>query len=174
MKETIKKRKTNPIISISAGIIIGLICKLFVFDAVIISGPSMEPLLSDGQLVLLHKLSYGIVIPFTSDSFIRWSSPQLDDVVYYLHDSKIVIKRCVGVENEALSFYSNKGYYVVIDNNTARTIPLNEKQYQRLKNTSIIPPGYIFAVGDNYDESVDSRDYGFVFASHVPGKAACR
>ena len=174
MPETTEPKNRTPVISIAAEVIIGLIFKLFVFDAVFISGPSMEPVLHDGQFIILNKLSYGIVIPFTSNFFVRWAGPQVHAVVYYLHDSKIVIKRCVGVENEALSFYSNNGYYVVIDNNTARTIPLNEKQYQRLKNAPKIPPGYIFAVGDNYVESVDSRDYGFVFASQVPGKAACR
>ncbi len=174
MEETITKKKLNPIISIALGLLIGLILKFFIIDVVKISGPSMEPALSDGQTVLLYKLSYGVVIPFSSAFFIHWKKPEIHDVVYYLHNSKIVVKRCRGVENEALSFYSNKGYYVIIDNNTERSIPLTEQQYQRLKHTQVIPPGYIFAVGDNYDESVDSRDYGFVLASHVLGKAACR
>ncbi len=173
MEETKTIKKRNPLISIGIGVIVGLILKLFVIDIVVVSGSSMHPILKDGQTVILNKTAYGLVLPFTSELLIQWKSPQIHDIVYYLHDNKMVIKRCVGVEHEALSFYSNKGYYVVIDNNTERTIPLHEKQYQRLKNSREIPSGYIFAVGDNYEESVDSRDYGFVFASHVPGKVIC-
>lgn len=171
-KQNVKKPKT--FISILLGIAVGLFLKLFILDAVFISGTSMEPCLYDGQAVLLSKMAYGIVVPFSSKVVLHWAHPEVNDIVYYLHESKIVIKRCVGIENEGLSFYSNKGYYVVINNNTERTIPLSEQQYQRLKNTRSIPQGYIFAVGDNYEESVDSRDYGFVFASHVAGKVLCK
>ncbi len=169
-----KQKKHSRLVSIGIGILAGLVLKLFVFDVVFVSGPSMSPTLHDGQLVLLNKTAYGLVLPFTSGFILQWKKPERGDIVYYLHDSKIVIKRCAGTENETLSFYSNNGYYVVIDNNTERTIELNEKQYQRLKNSACIPPGYIFAVGDNYTESVDSRDYGFISASDVPGKAVCR
>ncbi len=168
------EKRLKPFISIGIGIVLGLLLKFFIFDAVFISGSSMEPILHDGQFVILNKVSYGIVVPFTSERIISWSSPKVGDIVYFLHDSKIVVKRCAGIQNEALSFYSNNGYYVVIDNNADRIIPLQEKQYQRLKMTEAVPPGYIFAVGDNYEQSVDSRDYGFVFASHVLGKAVCR
>lgn len=173
MKQIEEIKKRTGLISIGIGILIGLVLKFFIIDTVFVSGNSMHPVLTDGQLVILNKAAYGLVIPFTSEHLFRWRSPQTNDIIYYLHDNKMVIKRCVGVEHEALSFYSNNGYYVTIDNNTERTIPLDEKQYQRLKNAHTVPSGYIFAVGDNYSESVDSRDYGFVFASHVPGKVVC-
>ena len=174
MKKTQRVKKSKPFVSIFLGIAVGLLLKLFILDAVFISGSSMEPRLHGGQFVLLNKTAYGLVIPFSSKVALHWAYPEVNDIVYYLHDSKIVIKRCVGIENEGLSFYSNTGYYVVIDNNRERTIPLSEQEYQRLKNTRSIPQGYIFAVGDNYEESVDSRDYGFVFASHVAGKVLCK
>ena len=53
-------------------------------------------------------------------------------------------------------------------------IPLTESQYMRLKDAAQVPEGYILAVGDNYEVSVDSRDYGFVSVKNVLGKVLCK
>ena len=44
----------------------------------------------------------------------------------------------------------------------------------RLKDAAQVPDGYILAVGDNYEVSVDSRDYGFVSVKNVLGKVLCK
>ena len=58
-----------------------------------------------------------------------------------------------------------------IMNWTEKSIPLTEQQYLNLKDIKKVPEGRILAVGDNYIESVDSRDYGFVSTANVLGKA---
>lgn len=154
------------------GILIGLSLKLFVFDIVRISGTSMEPAIFEGDSVFISKLSYGLVIPFTASSFIRWNEPKTGDIISYLHNNKIVIKRCIASEGARLSFSSNSGYYIKIQTSENKTleIPLTEGQYQRLKMTEKVPEGFVFAVGDNYADSIDSRDYGFVASNEVTGR----
>ena len=51
-----------------------------------------------------------------------------------------------------------------------KNIPLTESQYQRLKHNRQVPAGMVLAVGDNYADSVDSRDYGFVSVQNVLGR----
>lgn len=154
------------------GICIGLFLKLFVFDIVRISGTSMEPTIHEGDTIVIWKLSYGFLIPFTPKSFVRWKTPKEGDIVSYLHNNKIVIKRCLAIEGTELSFSSNSGYYMKIQLNNSDTIsiPLTEGQYQRLKTSKLVPSGFIFAVGDNYMDSIDSRDYGFVAADEITGR----
>ena len=55
-----------------------------------------------------------------------------------------------------------------------KEIPLTENQYYNLKNSTAVPEGYILAIGDNYEESLDSRTYGFVSVRSVLGKVICR
>jgi signal peptidase I len=51
-----------------------------------------------------------------------------------------------------------------------KIIPLTEAQYQRIKYDSFVPEGTVLCVGDNYAESVDSRNYGFVKTNSILGK----
>ena len=53
-------------------------------------------------------------------------------------------------------------------------IPLTQEQYLNLKNSSAVPKGYILAIGDNYEVSVDSRTYGFVSERNILGKVLCK
>ena len=112
------------------GILIGLSLKLFVFDIVRISGTSMEPAIFEGDSVFISKLSYGLVIPFTASSFIRWNEPKTGDIISYLHNNKIVIKRCIASEGARLSFSSNSGYYIKIQTSENKTleIPLTDRK----------------------------------------------
>lgn len=158
------------------GILIGLCIKLFVIDIVRISGSSMEPTIHEGDTIFIWKLSYGLLIPFTPSSFVRWKEPKPGDIISYLHDNKIVIKRCLASEGDYLSFSSDSGYYMEIHRNKEPSVkvPLTEGQYQRLKMTGFVPKGFILAVGDNYTDSVDSRDYGFIVANEVTGRVICK
>ncbi|HOF11341.1 MAG TPA: signal peptidase I [Treponemataceae bacterium] len=157
------------------GLLIGFILKVFVFDIVKISGTSMQPAIQEGDMVVIWKLAYGLVKPFSPYSFTRWKEPKQGDIIAYLHNNKIVIKRCLATEGMHLSFSSLSGYHVRIQiKETDTVIPLSEKQYQRLKMTTTVPAGFLFAVGDNYEDSIDSRDYGFVAANEVTGKVLCK
>ncbi len=154
-------------VCVAIGILLGLFLKLFVFDILHISGNSMSPALKDGDTVIVNKLAYGLNVPFKGKFFFQWNSPKRGDAVIYFHDNKIVVKRCVATENTHLDFSTDSGYILNIG---TLSVKLTKNQYEKLKNFSEIPKGYIFALGDNQEQSLDSRDYGFVSIKNITGK----
>lgn len=167
----------NPKKQISLSIIflltflIALLTKLFILDIVLVSGTSMMPNIKDGQTIFINKLAYGIVKPFSSSFLTQWKTPKENDIVIYLYNDKMVVKRCVATELTPLEFYQNTEYSMKVND---KIIPLKEEQYQRIKNSSFVPEGMILAIGDNYTESVDSRNYGFVSVKNIIGKVLCK
>jgi signal peptidase I, bacterial type len=161
------KKKPGPFVWITAGIVIGIILKLFVFDFLRISGTSMEPTVHDGSTVLINKLSYGLVKPGSRDFFVQWSHPKPGDVVIFLHDNKIVIKRCAAVSGTRLDYSDVSGYSLSVG---AAKIALTKEEYELMCNSTYVPDGFILALGDNYGSSIDSRSYGFVSVKNVVGR----
>ena len=149
------------------GLSVGILLKMFVFDIKIIEGVSMEPYLKEGSYIIESKIAYGLVKPSGSSFFFKWASPEKNDIVLYHYNNHTVVKRCVAVENEELEIYEDSGYSLRVGE---KIIPLTEEQYHRIRYSDKVPVGMILAVGDNYEESVDSRDYGFVSAENVTGK----
>lgn len=161
------KKNNSLFIYILIGILLGTILKLFVFDIFTVSGTSMEPTLKDNSVVIVNKLSYGLVIPFKYNFFFTWNKPQANDIVIFLHDNKIVIKRCVATSGQQLDFLDDTEYSLIVGN---KKIILTEEQFSKMKQFDKVPEGYILAIGDNYYNSVDSRSYGFISEKNVIGK----
>ena len=150
------------------GLLIGLFLKLFVFVFLKISGKSLVLTLSSGNHIVINKAAYGIQNPFTKEYYFTWKSPKKNDVVTFLNDNKIVVKRCVLTEGDSLEILVDSGYHIIINN---QKVPLSEFQYLQFAGTKTVPSGYIFVLGDNFLYSVDSRDYGFVSTKSIKGKA---
>ena len=165
-----KKQISLPVIFLIT-LLIAFLIKLFVLDIVLVSGTSMLPNIKDGQTIFINKLAYGIVRPFSSSFLVQWDSPKENDVVIYLYNDKMVVKRCVATEFTPLEFSQNTEYSMKVNE---KIIPLKEEQYQRIKNSFFVPEGMVLAIGDNYAESVDSRNYGFVSVKNVIGKVLCK
>ncbi|WP_191014385.1 signal peptidase I [Treponema zioleckii] len=169
-KKTLKKYSAYILIT-CVGIFLGVILKLFVIDILHVSGKSMQPSIEDGEVILVNKLAYGLNKPYGEKSFFNWSEPKVGDVVIYLYDNKIVVKRCVATEGTLLEYSDNPLYTLKIGE---KEISLTAEQYDNLKSSPKVPDGYILAVGDNYRESIDSRNYGFVSVRNILGKVLCK
>ena len=102
---------------------------------------------------------------------IVWELTANSSVLIYFHNNKLVIKRCVGCQGDSIDFYTDLGYSLSVN---GRKIPLTETQYQRLKHNKTVPEDMILAVGDNYEVSVDSRDYGFIFVDNIIGRVVAK
>ena len=139
----------------------------------------MEPALSDGQIVVIWKLAYGIPLPAANRYLYRWGLPHRGDVILYYIDGRYVVKRCVKVENMKLHFIlapqeapDSYGALRLDDN---RTVTLTRVQFGNLggflpQAEQHVPAGFILALGDNADQSRDSRDYGFVSVDSICGR----
>ncbi len=162
-----KSGKRNILIYIAAGIAIGIFLRIFIINVEKVSGTSMEPSIKEGDTVFVNKLAYGIANPATGRLVVQWAEPKIDDIIVYYMNDKLVMKRCVATENMPLDFSKDSGYSFTVG---GTEIPLTEQQYQRLKYDESVPDGTVLAIGDNYEESVDSRTYGFIEVDSIIGK----
>ena len=156
-----------------------LFLKNYILDIRRISGHSMEPTLSDGQLVVIWKLAYGIPNPSANRYLCRWGMPQAGDAVLYHIDGRVVVKRCVKIEKTELHFVSalqgTQESYGALKLDDNRIVALNRVQFRNLGGflphaEQYVPTGFILALGDNAAQSRDSRDYGFVSVDSICGR----
>lgn len=171
-KSVQQKGKTNFLACILLGIFISVTVKTFILDIYRVKGFSMSGTVEDGQLIFVNKLAYGLVNPIGADLLIQWKKPAQNDVVIYLFQGSYVVKRCIAVENTSLDYLDDSEYILIVGNN--QKIPLDSVQYHRMYKSSSVPEGYILAVGDNYSQSFDSRNYGFIPVNNILGKVICR
>ena len=186
-KEQIKTKKSvvrEYAESIIIAILLALLIRAFVIQAFKIPSGSMKPTLQIGDHILVNKFIYGIKlkVPFTTINFtlIPTSSPKRNDVAVFIYPEdpkKDFIKRVIGLPGDRLEVINKKVYI----NNQSLEDPYgfhtDLKIYspfeQKRDNIGPIqvPPGHYFVMGDNRDESYDSRFWGFVSEKELIGRA---
>ncbi len=159
-------------------ILLALFIRTFVVQAFKIPSGSMLPTLQIGDHLLVSKFIYGIKVPFSGKTLLSFKSPQRGDVVVFKYpkDRSIdYIKRIIGISGDTLAI-QNKQVYI---NNE----PI-EDPHAHFTSKSIItgnprdnfspvtiPAGKVFVMGDNRDNSHDSRFWGYVDQQDILGKA---
>jgi signal peptidase I len=134
----------------------------------------MEPTLLVGDHLLVNKFIYGVRIPYSNIKFFQYKKPKRGDIIVFIFPkdrSKDFIKRVIGTEGEKVAIIHNKIYIndKMIDDlwgHFTITRPSIE-EYGPVK----VPEGFLFVMGDNRDNSQDSRFWGFVNINEVKGKA---
>ncbi|MHB8232164.1 MAG: signal peptidase I [bacterium] len=171
--------------AIIIAIIIALIFRTFVVQAFKIPSGSMEPTLIPGDHILVNKFIYGIHIPFTKLD-IPVSRPKTGQVIvfkfpyagkYNLHRGIDFIKRVVGTPGDKIQIIDNRVY---INNHifkckypvwkSKKILPAYDSPRDNY-GPIIVPPKELFVMGDNRDNSWDSRYWGFVPYKDIAGEA---
>jgi len=169
------------------------IVRTFLFEPYQIPSGSMMPGLKEGDFILVNKYAYGLKINRTDNPFALASDPDYGDVVVFLEpNSKIpFIKRLIAKPGDRIA-YRNKVIYLngvplpqeIIEKNqqeyllkeifssSSRTIRITQPQRNDFMDEIIVPEGQYFVMGDNRDNSNDSRYWGFVPRSHFFGKGS--
>lgn len=170
MKKFSQKNKAtiNLPLCILIGIALAVAIKVFILDFYRVSGRSMEPSIKDNSLIAANKTAYGLQNPFKPELLFSWKKPKKGQKVLYMYQNYWVVKRCVAVSGDTLSYdCQNDKYYLIIDE---LKIPLTATQYHKLWTTKTVPEDFILAIGDNALLSHDSRDYGFVPIKNIVAK----
>jgi len=166
--------------AILIAIVLALFIRSFVVQAFKIPSGSMLPTLQIGDHLLVNKFIYGVKMPMSGTVLIPWKSPVRDDIVVFRFpkDRSIdYIKRVVGVAGDTIEL-KNKQLYIngeAINNPhahfTSNTLMKAGAGPRDTMGPVKVPEGSIFVMGDNRDNSYDSRFWGFVDLRDVLGKA---
>ena len=180
-KQTKKKSVTREYLeAIIVAVILALVIRTYVLQAFKIPSGSMLPTLQIGDHLLVNKFIYGTKIPFKDSRVLAWKVIKKGDIVVFKFpkDRSIdYIKRVVGTAGDTVEVLNKKVLIngeAVDDSNAHFTsssiLPAlvgPRDNYGPVK----IPQGKIFVMGDNRDNSYDSRFWGFVDKNDVLGKA---
>ena len=174
------KKKKNAwrenIEAILIAVVIALFIRTFLVQAFKIPSGSMLETLQIGDQILVNKFIYGVKIPFTDGRvLIPFKDPQPGDIVVFKYPedpSKDFIKRVVAVAGDTVSIV-DKQLYVNGDPVVDEPYAMYSRLPTHVDNMPPVqvPENKLFVMGDNRDNSHDSRFWGFVDLSAVKGKA---
>ena len=167
------------------------ILRTFLFEPYQIPSGSMMPGLKVGDFILVKKFTYGIKINRTGPSLAFGKDPELGDVVVFIppHDHRPFVKRLIGKSGDRITYINKKIYIngkpinqnLLSEEGNLRIYEemLDNKTIQIQQITSrinypeewIVPENMYFVVGDNRDNSNDSRYWGYVPRENFMGTA---
>ncbi len=163
--------------AIVVAVILAMFIRTFVIQAFKIPSGSMKDTLLIGDHILVNKFIYGIKVPFSGTTLIPVTQPDRGDIVvfkYPVDPSKDFIKRVIGIAGDKIEI-KNKQVYVndkpVVQDFAIYTDSRIESGQRDNMAAITVPENSIFMMGDNRDNSADSRFWGYVDLKAVKGKA---
>lgn len=184
--------------SLAMGFVLFLVLRTFLIQTFTITSGSMEGTLLVGDFLVLSKSAYGATVPGTDVRLPGYTKPQRGDVVVFRghHEPIDLVKRLVGLPGDTLSMRDGTLYV----NGVAQDEPyvhhtdpvsdqshpwmdwqfeylvsgVNSRDYKPTRDNwgpLVVADAEYFVMGDNRDESLDSRYWGFVKPASLKGKA---
>jgi len=160
---------------------------------------SMKPTIEEGDRVVVNKLAYDLKIPFTMIELLKWSDPKRGDIVVLFSpaDGVRLVKRVVALPGDKIELRENQ---LLVNGKQASWKPVGPRDDEEQGSSFIveetiygkthqvmfmpqspspmrsfgplvIPPGYYFVMGDNRDNSNDSRYIGVIERRRIVGRA---
>jgi signal peptidase I len=170
-----------------------LIIRSFIFEPFRIPSGSMMPTLLQGDYIFVKKYSYGLRLPVIEKKIIETGKPERGDVVVFrlpAEPNVNYIKRVIGLPGDEI-IYSNhrltvNGVPMPLQTDSAgnesqvfletlgerqHEIMITEPERNVLDGRYRVPEGHFFMMGDNRDNSRDSRYIGAIPETHLVGEA---
>ena len=163
-------------------VLAALFIKSFALESFYIPSASMTPTLRVDDCILVPKLAYGLRVPFSREAIVSWSNPTRGEVVVFNRQddpatrvdesARTMVKRVIGLPGDQVLI---RGAEVYVNGERL------SEPYARWRRggiadeqTFVVPDGELFMLGDNRDESYDSRFWTrpFVPTSRVVGPVA--
>jgi signal peptidase I len=182
-------------------VLIVLLLRSFLAEPFRIPSGSMMPTLLIGDFILVNKFTYGIRLPVINKKVLELNEPQRGDIVVFRYPkepSVDYIKRVVGLPGDKVAYYNKKLYINDVPVNQVslgsyqgigqgREMTGAEHRLEKLADIEhsilirdgaptvegvfVVPAGSYFVMGDNRDNSNDSRYWGVVPEENLVGKA---
>lgn len=152
---------------------------------------SMKPTILEGDRIAVNKMAYDLRVPFTHISLVKLADPARGDIVVFDSHAadKRLVKRVIGLPGDKVSMINNQlvinGSALTYEKtrndgdqlehlfNVTHIIRINTANNHPLANFPevIVPDGYYLMLGDNRDNSADSRVIGFVPRAEIIGRS---
>ena len=185
MKRQRKSQLRETVEAIVVAFAIALVIRTFVIQAFKIPSGSMIPTLQIGDHILVNKFLLGnpVDVPFTNIHLFRMPGlrkPNRGDIIVFKYPedpTRDFIKRVIGIEGDTIeskdkTVYVN-GHKMVEAYTQHVSGDIKPAGLDKRDNFGplIVPKDSVFVMGDNRDQSYDSRFWGFVPDSEIKGKA---
>lgn len=153
---------------------------------------SMQPTIEIGDRIYVDKLAYDIRVPFTQVSLHKLADPEKGDIIIFeseVSDNRLV-KRVAGVPGDKVAMQNNRliingapleykvtatenGYVQMMEELGGSQHKIQVRPFSRVGQFEevTVPQGHYLVLGDNRDNSADSRAIGFVPRHEIIGKS---
>jgi len=166
--------------AIVTALILALIIRAYIIQAFKIPSGSMIPTLLIGDHILVNKFIYGTKIPLTDKKILIWRSPEKGDIIVFKYPEnpkKDFIKRVIATggdvieEKDKTVYVNGKALIEPYAHHFDQSVRLAGHDPRDNFGPIVVPQGKLFVMGDNRDQSYDSRYWGFVDLKDIRGKA---
>ena len=149
--------------AIIIALVVALLIRGFIVEPYIVDGDSMLPTLHDGERLIIDKISY------------RFSKPDAGEIIVFKYPQNMklnYIKRVVGIPGDEIYIHDGFVYINGILNEESFIAEPTYGTYGPV----IVPDNHYFVLGDNRNNSKDSRfsDVGFIPSNIIKGKPLIR
>lgn len=180
-------------------IIVVLILRAIFVEAYVIPTGSMENTLLIGDALLVNRFIYGIKLPYTNLQIIQGRMPQRGEIIVFKYpfENRDFVKRCIAIEGDTVRIVNkvlyvngkavNEPYKIHRDHRILPGFENNNPNYQKNWENArfadlygiyirdnfgpvVVPKDCVFAMGDNRDNSMDSRFWGPLHKKYLKGK----
>lgn len=182
-------------------VFIVLVLRSFLFEPFRIPSGSMMPTLLIGDFILVNKFTYGVRLPVINYKIIEIGEPERGDIVVFRYPKDPTvdyIKRVIGLPGDRIAYYNKKVY---VNGKPMQQVSLGRyrgvgqganmtgaehlteelslvdhsilvnRELPSIEGVYVVPEGHYFVMGDNRDNSNDSRYWGTVPEENLVGRA---
>lgn len=176
-------------------ILLVLVIRSFIIEPFQIPSSSMEPGLDVGDFILVNKFTYGLRLPVTNSKILANNDPQRGEIMVFFppNDNRYFIKRVIGLPGDHLEYKDKTLYINGIEQKQSKAegakidlqgrslltetfaenshLIYTNPRWQQQDWSYTVSEGHYFMMGDNRDNSSDSRVWGEVPEKNIVGKA---
>lgn len=147
-------KKNIPTIVFALAVALIIFLRVFVCFIAVVKGDSMLPKFENGQLLLINKC---------------YSSLERGDVIIFKHDGSFLIKRIIGLPGETIQIIDNDIY--VNDKKINDFVSVSMNNIGLASDPIRLENDQFFVLGDNRNNSMDSRFFGAITQQQIAGVA---
>lgn len=156
--------------AIAIAVVLVFLIQNFLFTNYVVHGKSMMPTIEDGTRLIVNKIDYDVSQP-----------ERFELIVFHANKKEDYIKRIIGLPGDTIKYVDDQLYINGEKVQEPYLKPFKRKLSKEQKLTEnftlkdktgkkTVPKGFVFVLGDNRMQSMDSRHFGFVPIKDVVGK----